>query len=97
MEIAKLKWYLTTKNGMFLSIQKLCTKNFNLTIRFGFGIIQFKIHFMAFKLFTKKSMGGKIHEGKKLKIAPRRELLWINLPKFGPNKHFYVLYFIICI
>jgi len=55
----------------FSSIKKLCTKNSNMTIRFGFRIIQFTIQEMAFRLFTKQSAGGKSKEGKQLKFAPR--------------------------
>ena len=44
----------------------------NLTIRFGFRIIQsFTIQEMAFRLCFKESMGGKSQEGKQLKFAPR--------------------------
>ena len=55
----------------FSSIKKLCTKNLNLTVRFGFRIIQFTIQEMVFRLCTKQSAGVKRQEGKKLKFAPR--------------------------
>ena len=55
----------------FPSIKKLCTKNLNLTIRFGFWIIQFMIQKMAFRLFTNQSAGGKSQEIKQLKFAPQ--------------------------
>ena len=55
----------------FSSIKRLCTKNLNLTIRFGFLIIQFMIQEMAFRLWTKQSAFGKSHEDKQLKFAPR--------------------------
>ena len=55
----------------FSNVKKLCTKNLNLTVRFGFRIIQFTIQEMVLRLCTKQSAGVKCQEGKKLKFAPR--------------------------
>ena len=52
----------------FLSVNKLCTKNLNLTIGFGFGIIQFTIQEMAFRLCFKQTADGKSQEGKQLNL-----------------------------
>ena len=51
----------------FSSIKVLCTKNLNLTIRFGYN---FSNQEMAFRLCTKQSSGGKNQEDKQLKLAP---------------------------
>ena len=53
----------------FSSIKKkLCTKNLNFKIRFGFQIIQLTIQEMDFRLCNKQSAGGKSQEGKQLKF-----------------------------
>ena len=55
----------------FSSIKKLCTKNLILIIRFEFQIIQFTTQELAFRLFTKQSVVGKIQESEQLKFAPQ--------------------------
>ena len=59
----------------FLSIKKLCNKNLNLTIRFGFQIVQIRIQELAFNLCTQQSAYRKSREGKQLKL----HCDWINL------------------
>ena len=52
----------------FSSIKMLCTKNLNLTIRFGYNL-RFKKWLLDFAL--KARAGGKSQEDKQLKFAPR--------------------------